>query len=49
VESKRGDFRIGHFLGIHAQQAIPILGALIGSSQLKLSTRWAVLIGGSIT
>jgi hypothetical protein len=40
-----GDLRIAHFLGIHAQQAIPILGALVGG--LAARTRWALLIAGS--
>jgi hypothetical protein len=41
-----GDLRIAHFLGIHAQQAIPILGLLIGGLSRQL--RWPVLIGGSV-
>jgi len=41
-----GDLRIAHFLGIHAQQAIPILGGLIAAFGLGRGTRWAVLIGG---
>jgi len=40
-----GDLRIAHFLGIHAQQAIPILGALIGGFAAR--ARWLLLIGGS--
>ena len=41
-----GDLRIPHFLGIHAQQAIPILGVLIGALSPRL--RWPILIGGSL-
>ncbi len=41
-----GDLRIPHFLGIHAQQAIPVLGVLIGSLSPRL--RWPTLIGGSL-
>jgi hypothetical protein len=41
-----GDLRIAHFLGIHAQQAIPILGLLIGG--LSRHLRWPALIGGSV-
>lgn len=42
-----GDLRIAHFLGIHAQQAIPILGALTAAAGLGKSARWAVLIAGA--
>lgn len=41
-----GDLRIAHFLGIHAQQAIPILGLSIGALTPQL--RWPTLIGGSV-
>jgi hypothetical protein len=41
-----GDLRIAHFLGIHAQQAIPILGALIGG--LAAPRRWTLLTGGTL-
>jgi hypothetical protein len=41
-----GDLRIPHFLGIHAQQAIPILGLLIGGMSPRL--RWPILIAGSL-
>lgn len=40
-----GDLRIAHFLGIHAQQAIPILGALITGFAAR--ARWGLLIGGT--
>jgi hypothetical protein len=41
-----GDLRIAHFLGIHAQQAIPVLGLLI--ARLSARLRWPALIGGSL-
>jgi hypothetical protein len=41
-----GDLRIAHFLGIHAQQAIPILGLLVGTLSPRL--RWPTLIGGTV-
>ena len=41
-----GDLRIAHFLGIHAQQAIPILGVLVG--QLPVKLRWPALVCGSM-
>jgi hypothetical protein len=41
-----GDLRIPHFLGIHAQQAIPILGLAAGGLAPRL--RWPALIGGSL-
>jgi len=40
-----GDLRIAHFLGIHAQQAIPILGALIAGFAAR--ARWGLLLGGT--
>jgi hypothetical protein len=36
-----GDLRIAHFLGIHAEQAIPVLGGLIAGFPPRL--RWALL------
>jgi hypothetical protein len=39
-----GDLRIAHFLGIHAQQALPMLAALVAGAAARI--RWAVLIGG---
>jgi len=39
-----GDLRIAHFMGIHAQQAIPILLAL--ATPLATRLRWVVLTGG---
>jgi hypothetical protein len=41
-----GDLRIAHFLGIHAQQAIPILAMLTGG--LAAPRRWALLGGGTL-
>jgi hypothetical protein len=41
-----GDLRIAHFLGIHAEQAIPILAALIAGAAAR--TRWLVLFAGTI-
>jgi hypothetical protein len=41
-----GDLRIAHFLGIHAQQTIPLLGGLVRHLSLRL--RWPALIGGSL-
>lgn len=40
-----GDLRIAHFLGIHAQQAIPLLGALV--TPFAARTRWMLLIAGT--
>lgn len=42
-----GDLRIAHFLGIHAEQAIPILSALLAEAGLGLRTRRAALIAGA--
>lgn len=36
-----GDLRIAHFLGIHAQQAIPLLAALVGGWGVR--ARWTAL------
>lgn len=41
-----GDLRIAHFLGIHAQQALPILAWLAGG--LTAGRRWALLVGGTL-
>jgi len=42
-----GDLRIAHFMGIHAQQAIPVVAALAGAAGMTAGRRWAVLIGGT--
>ena len=40
-----GDLRIAHFLGVHAEQAIPILAALVAGAATR--TRWLVLGAGA--
>jgi hypothetical protein len=40
-----GDLRIAHFLGIHAQQAIPLLAALVAG--LSVRSRWTALGTGT--
>ena len=42
-----GDLRIAHFLGIHAEQAIPILAALRAEAGLGNRARWAGLVARS--
>ena len=39
-----GDLRAAHFLGIHAEQAIPLLGALVAGAAAR--TRWLILAAG---
>jgi hypothetical protein len=41
-----GDLRIAHFLGIHAQQAIPLLAALVAGWSVR--ARWAALGLGTL-
>jgi hypothetical protein len=41
-----GDLRIAHFLGIHSQQAIPLLGFSVAG--LSKPLRWLTLIAGSL-
>lgn len=41
-----GDLRIAHFLGIHAQQAIPLLAALVAGWSVR--ARWAALGAGTL-
>ena len=41
-----GDLRIAHFLGIHAEQAIPLLGAMVAG--LRTRTRWALIAAGTL-
>lgn len=40
-----GDLRIAHFLGIHAEQAIPLVAA--AAAALPAAPRWAAVLGGS--
>lgn len=40
-----GDLRIAHFLGIHAEQAIPLLAALVAGWRVR--ARWAALAAGT--
>lgn len=42
-----GDLRVAHFLGIHAEQAIPILAAMVAEAGLGQRARWAALIAGA--
>jgi uncharacterized membrane protein YuzA (DUF378 family) len=42
-----GDLRIAHFLGIHAEQAIPLLAGLAAAAGLGARARWGVLIAGA--
>lgn len=41
-----GDLRAAHFLGIHAQQAIPVIGTLIGGIPRRF--RWPALVIGAV-
>jgi len=41
-----GDLRIAHFLGIHVQQAIPLLAALVAGWSVR--ARWAALGAGTL-
>jgi len=43
-----GDLRIAHFLGIHAEQAIPIVAALAAEAGLGQRARWAALALGTL-
>ncbi|MDQ4087904.1 MAG: hypothetical protein M3177_07855 [Pseudomonadota bacterium] len=40
-----GDLRIAHFLGVHAEQAIPLLAFTVAG--LSTRARWAALAGGT--
>ena len=41
-----GDLRVAHFLGIHAEQALPLRSFLIGGFAAKV--RWMMLAGGTL-
>lgn len=41
-----GDLRIAHFLGIHAEQAIPLIAA--ATATLRAAPRWIAVLGGSL-
>lgn len=41
-----GDLRVAHFLGIHAQQAIPLLAAMVAGAPPRL--RWTALAAGTL-
>lgn len=40
-----GDLRVAHFMGIHAEQAIPIMAALVAGMTER--TRWQLIVGGA--
>lgn len=40
-----GDLRVGHFFGIHAEQAIPLLGVFVAG--LSPLWRWTGIVAGS--
>jgi hypothetical protein len=42
-----GDLRIAHFMGIHAQQAIPLLGGMLGLTALPRGARTRWLLAGT--
>jgi hypothetical protein len=42
-----GDLRIAHFLGIHAEQAIPIIAVLAAEAGLGRRARWVMLAVGA--
>ncbi|WP_433826455.1 hypothetical protein ACQP2E_30860 [Actinoplanes sp. CA-015351] len=46
-----GDLRIGHFIGLHALQALPIIAYLLGRSRLagKVRARLVLIAGGAYT
>jgi hypothetical protein len=43
-----GDLRVAHFLGIHAEQAIPLLAAMTAQAGLGQRARWVTVIIGSL-
>jgi hypothetical protein len=42
-----GDLRIAHFMGLHAEQAIPLLGAALGATGLSTRRRTGLLLAGT--
>lgn len=40
-----GDLRVAHFMGVHAEQAIPLLAALVTGAAARM--RWIILLTGS--
>ena len=44
-----GDLRVAHFLGIHAEQAMPILAGLAAEVGLARRARWVVVAFGAAT
>lgn len=40
-----GDLRVAHFLGIHAEQAIPLFAAAVAGASANI--RWLAVLGGS--
>lgn len=42
-----GDLRIAHFMGIHAEQAIPLIAACAGLAGFSQAVRWRILVGGT--
>ena len=41
-----GDLRVAHFLGIHAEQAIPLMAALVAGFPQR--TRWLLIVLGTV-
>ena len=43
-----GDLRIAHFLGIHAEQALPVLAGVTAALDVGARLRWLALAGGAV-